>query len=84
MIYLRLMARGFWIVLLTAMNVIQVTGGHYVGAFWIALLISMTWWTNAYTVSLQQVPPRVGAMCYGLGVACGTVTGMALLRWWYA
>ena len=84
MILCGLFFRGFWIVFLTATNVIQVTNHHYWGAFWVGLLISYTWWTNAYRVTLRVTPVRLAGLCYGLGGACGTVTGMAVWHWWYA
>lgn len=78
---LRLALRGFSIVVLTAMNVYQVAHEHYTGAFVVGTLISVVWWGNARTSGREDVP--FAAVWYGLGAGCGTVTGMALMRWYY-
>lgn len=65
-------ARGFCIVFLTATNVVQVSHGHYDGAFVVGFLISWLWWGNAHK---PNVPGA--ALAYGVGAACGTVAGMA-------
>jgi hypothetical protein len=78
--HLRIALRGFWIVFLTASNVVQVATGHYGGAFVGGFLISATWWSNAHAA---KVPVRYGSICYGLGAAIGTVSGMGLTHWWY-
>ena len=74
--------RGFWIVFLTATNVVQVSHEHYLGALVGGFLISWTWWSNAYRASL---PLRGSALAYGLGAGAGTLCGMKfsymLLAW---
>ena len=78
--YLRIACRGFWIVFLTAANVVQVSHGHYLGALVGGFLISATWWSNSHAA---KVCVRGASMAYGLGAALGTVSGMALTTWWY-
>ena len=80
MTHLRIALRGFWIVLLTASNVAQIAGGHYTGALIGGFLISFTWWSNSHAA---KVAVPYAAAYYGIGAALGTVTGMALTRWWY-
>jgi hypothetical protein len=76
----RIALRGWWIVTLTAANVAQVAGGHYGGAFVGGFLISATWWSNSHSAK-ASVP--YGSLAYGSGAALGTITGMALMRWFY-
>ena len=77
MTYLRLFLRGFVLVALTAMNVRQVSQGHYHGAFIVGGLISLVWWQN----SSKHRPDVKGAgVAYALGAACGTVAGMMVIR----
>lgn len=73
--------RGFVIVTLTASNVAQVAGGHYLGAFLNGAAISFVWWTNSRTAAHSDVA-RAREL-YALGAGCGTVAGMWIVRWWY-
>ena len=73
-------ARGFTIVFLTASNVVQVSHGHYVGAFINGFLISFLWWSNSHAAKRGGWR---GAFWYGLGAATGTVAGMSAALWWY-
>jgi hypothetical protein len=66
------------IVLLTAMNVGQISGGHYLGAFVTGASISWVWWSNAHRAAHTSV--RGAQHAYALGAACGTVTGMWIIR----
>ena len=74
--------RGFWIVFLTATNVVQVSHEHYLGALVGGFLISYTWWSNAFKASQVM---RGSALAYGLGASLGTICGMkfsyVLLGW---
>jgi len=79
--YVRIFWRGFLIVALTAANVVQVSGGHYIGAGGIGFAISAVWWSNAGAAAHKDKP--WGWAVYGFGAGVGTVTGMALTRWWY-
>lgn len=80
-ILFRIALRGFWLVFLTASNVVQVSHGHYKGALIGGFLISTLWWSNSHAAK-QDV--RGGAMAYGIGAALGTVSGMGLTTWWYS
>lgn len=75
---LRVMGRGFAIVVLVSMNTYQIAHAHYLGAFVIGSAISVCWWMNARTSARSDVPH--GALLYGLGAGMGTVTGMAVMR----
>jgi hypothetical protein len=79
--HLRLWWRGFCIVALTATNVVQVTEGHWLGAFVVSFAISFVWWGNANRAAHH--PARFGREVYALGAACGTVVGLVVTRWWY-
>ena len=72
--------RAFSIVTCTALNVTQVTGGHYIAAFFTGGLLSFVWWGNTQKAS-KSVDVLAG-WAYALGAACGTVAGMALGGWW--
>lgn len=74
----RIVWRGFLIVMLTASNVAQISGGHYVGAFLNGAAISFVWWTNSRTASLSNIP-RAREL-YALGAGLGTVAGMLLVE----
>lgn len=78
---IRVGLRGFWIVFLTAANVVQVSHGHYGGALLGGFLISATWWSNSHAAK-DNVPG--GAVAYGTGAAFGTISGMWLTTWWYS
>lgn len=68
--------KAFSIVTCTAVNVTQVTGHNYVGAFFTGSLLSFIWWTNAKTAA--RLDHRLGKYVYGFGAGCGTVFGMFL------
>lgn len=74
--------RGFLIVTLTAMNVAQIAGHHYGGAFVCGAAISWVWWRNAHSAAHESVPYL--REYYALGAGLGTVTGMWLMAWVYA
>ena len=80
MTYLRIMVRGFVIVFLTAANVVQVAGGHLIGAGIGGFLISAVWWSNSHAA--KENPPYA-SVAYGFGAAVGTITGAGLTSWWY-
>jgi hypothetical protein len=70
--------RAFQIVTCTALNVVQVSGGHYYMAFGTGGLLSFIWWTNTRTAAHSDV---AGArFAYAFGAACGTMFGMFLGR----
>ena len=81
MTHLRIALRGFWLVFLTASNVVQVSHGHYGGALVGGFLISATWWSNSHAAKVH-VP--YGALAYGSGAGLGTWSGMWLTTWFYA
>ncbi len=68
-------------VLLVSMNTYQIAHAHYLGAFVVGTAISVVWWLNARTSARSDV--KFGALLYGLGAGVGTVTGMAVMRWFY-
>lgn len=70
--------RAFSIVTLTALNVTQVSGGHYYMAFGTGGTLSFVWWINTRTAASSNV--RGGQMAYAFGAGCGTVFGMFLGR----
>ena len=68
--------RAFSIVSMTSLNVTQVTGHHYVSAFFTGSLLSFIWWANTRTAAHSDL---AGAqVMYTLGAGCGTVFGMYL------
>jgi hypothetical protein len=73
--YAGLFCRGFGIVALTAMNVVQIARGQYLGAFCCGFGISLVWWYNARHAGRSDLPGA--GLVYGFGAACGTVAGMA-------
>lgn len=78
---LAVFARGFLIVTLTATNVGQVAGHHWLGAFIVGFGISFVWFGNSKTAAHSKVG---GAReCYALGAAAGTVFGMWIVRTLY-
>lgn len=77
----RLFLRGFTIVFLTAMNVGQIAGGHYLGATIGGFLISVVWYGNAGCASRVDTPRA--AITYGAGASLGTLAGMFVTRWIY-
>jgi hypothetical protein len=78
---LRLTARGFVIVILTATNVYQIAHEHYAGAFVVGTLISVVWFTNAKSAGHSEVP--CAKWWYGIGAGLGTIAGMSAMQWWY-
>lgn len=77
-IRLRLFARGFIYVALTAWNVRHIAALNYGAALLGAFAISSIWWGNAAGASM--VKARGARECYALGAALGTVCGMWLAR----
>ena len=70
--------RGFAIVALTSMNVAQIAGGHYLGAFAGGVAISWVWFVNARGAAHGTEPHL--RECYALGAGLGTVFGMLLIH----
>lgn len=77
----KLFARGFMIVSLTASNVGQIAGGHWVGAFVGGCAISFVWFGNSRTAAHSEA--RYGREAYAIGAGFGTIAGMALVRLFY-
>lgn len=79
---MRLLAIVFWraflIVMLTAINVTQIGGGHYERAFFSGGALSWVWWHNTRVAALT--PESGGQLAYALGAAVGTVVGMFIGR----
>ena len=73
--------RGFIIVALTAANVSQIAGHHWIGAFFNGGAISWVWWRNSHTAAHSKV--TYGQLLYALGAGCGTVVGMFVVDWMY-
>ncbi len=75
--------KAFSIVTVTAINVTQITGHNYAGAFCTGSILSFIWWINAKTAARSN--HLYGKFAYGFGAGCGTVFGMflgaVLLRW---
>ncbi len=70
--------RAFSIVSVTALNVVEISGGHYFTAFFTGGLLSFIWWTNARTAAHSNAAH--GRYAYALGAACGTMVGMFVGR----
>lgn len=70
--------RGLLIVTLTASNVAQIAGQHWVGAFVNGAAISWVWWRNSHQAAHSQA--RYGQACYALGAGIGTVLGMWIIQ----
>ena len=81
MIHVRLFWRGALIVFLTALNVGQIAGRHYGGAFLGGCAISFVWYMNSRTAAHSTA--RFGREAYALGAGIGTVLGMAITQWLY-
>lgn len=79
--HLRVFWRGLLIVTLTASNVAQIAGRHWLGAFLVGAAISYVWWTNSRTAAHSQA--TYGRECYALGAGCGTVFGVWLVQMVY-
>jgi hypothetical protein len=77
--YVSTFLRGFVIVTLTAMNVLQISEHHYAGAFLVGAAISWVWWRNAPGAAHEKTP-YIRA-CYAVGAGVGTLTGMLLMAW---
>lgn len=75
---LTVFSRGFTIVFLVSVNTIQISGHHFLGGFLVGGLISWCWWSNAHAAGLHDRP--YAAHTYALGAACGTLSGMFLMR----
>lgn len=75
-LYLNTFTRAFAIVTCTAMNVRQVSQGHYWGALLVGFLISWFWFKNARSAAHDTAP--LLRETYAAGAACGTVFGMWL------
>ena len=75
---LAIFGRGFVIVALTATNVGQVAGRHWLGAFVVGFGISFVWFTNSRTAARTEV--SFAREAYALGAAAGTVFGMWVVR----
>lgn len=78
MSHLRVFGQGLLIVTLTAVNVGQIAGQHWGGAFLGGCAISFVWWGNSRGAAHSDV--RFGRECYALGAGAGTVFGMLLVR----
>lgn len=76
--YLRLFLRGFLIVSLTSANVVQISRGHYLGAFGVGFGISFFWWGNAHRAAHTTF--RCARETYAFGAAAGTLFGMWISR----
>lgn len=79
-LYANLYARGFAIVCLTAINVVNVTHRHWLPAFVTGFGISLVWRWNARNA--VRLDTRTADAVYALGAACGTVSGMWLSGMW--
>lgn len=73
-----LFLRAFVLVTLTAMNVRQIAGGRYLGAFVCGAGISAVWYVNVGNASHDR--RAVAAAAYALGAGAGTLFGMWLTR----
>jgi hypothetical protein len=75
----RLAARGWLIVSLTALNVSQIAAHHYSSAFVVGTAISLVWFGNSRHAAHSDAPGARWA--YALGAGLGTLTGMYLGTW---
>ena len=71
---IRVFLRGFAIVFLTALNVTQVSRGHYLGALLVGFGISFVWYGNSQSANDRR--SRTAQVTYACGAACGTICGM--------
>jgi hypothetical protein len=76
----RLLISGYVQVLLVAVNVYQISHGHYIGALIVGFLISLVWTFNVKSIALGTWTDRIA---YSLAAAAGTMTGMALPQLFY-
>lgn len=72
--------RALTIVTCTALNVTQVSGGHYISAFFTGGLLSWVWWGNTQAASRSE--DKLAGHAYAFGAAVGTMIGMTLGRMW--
>ena len=73
---MRLFLRGFVIVTLTALNVVNISQHHWAMAFVTGLGISLVWrWNTRNAVQMDTLPAD---LVYAFGAGCGTICGMAL------
>jgi hypothetical protein len=70
--------RAFSIVTVTAVNVTQISGGHYAAAFCTGSLLSFIWWANTRTAARSEL--EAARWAYAFGAGCGTVVGMWIGR----
>lgn len=80
--YLRLFGRGMLQVALVSANTVQVAHQHYVGMTIVGFLISVVWWHNAKSSNRNDDLPLAGPV-YAAGAAFGTLSGAAVMGWWY-
>ena len=81
MLLLRVFWSGFLIVLITSVNVGQISQGHLWGAMVGGGLLSWVWWGNTHrAAAASTLSARVA---YAFGAATGTLGGMLLTRWLY-
>ena len=78
--YVRLFLRGCAQVALVSANVVQVSSGHYYGAFVVGTAISVMWYSNTRAVNKPRVELPGAGLCYGVGAGTGTLFGMYLAR----
>lgn len=78
--YAAIWFRAYLIVTITACNVVNIGRGHYGLAFLSGGGLSTVWWFNSRVASRSLV--RGAGLAYGLGAACGTITGMWIGRAW--
>jgi hypothetical protein len=71
-------SRGFLVVSLTSLNVLQIAEKHWVGAFIGGFAISFVWWGNSRTAAHAEAV--LGREAYAAGAACGTVCGIWLVQ----
>lgn len=76
-----LFIRGFLLVMLVAINTYQLAHRHYLGAFIVGFLISLTWWFNAGASGRSD--DKIDGLFYALGAATGTVSGLFLVSFYY-
>jgi len=74
---LSLFAAGYVQVLLIAINTWQIAHSYFIGAFIVALLISLVWTYNVKRISLSSMTDR---FLYSFGAAFGTLSGMGIVK----
>jgi hypothetical protein len=73
--------RGLLIVSLTASNIGQIAGHHFLGAFVNGFAISFVWWINSRSAAHEDL--TWARECYAVGAGFGTVFGMWAVTWLY-